>query len=154
MGRYKSYLMDVQNWGGGLGHFWTMSFFFFFFLTSPTLSWPVTLLLAGIVVLNPGCYLVLFWRGFKWGSYKEQHLGLGPIWITPSLILFPHPIQSITLITVSVEPMTELLNSFGFRMLLKSGFRQHSIHIPRLVKNMRCGVVPVPLLVKTSICMV
>ena len=34
------------------------------------------------------------------------------------------------------------------------GFWRHSIHIPCLVKNMRCGIVPVPLLVKTSICMV
>ena len=30
---------------------------------------------------------------------------------------------------------------------VQAGFRRHSIHIPCFVKNMRCGVVPVPLLV-------
>ena len=47
-----------------------------------------------------------------------------------------------------------MINKYELKYLNIAGFRRHSIHIPRLVKHMRCGVVPVPLLVKTSICMV
>ena len=55
---------------------------------------------------------------------------------------------------VSEQPPGFAWVSEHFKVAIAAGFRQHGIHIPCLVKNIRCGVVPVPLLVKMSICMV
>ena len=42
----------------------------------------------------------------------------------------------------------------GVTSQIIAGFVRHCIHIPRLGKKIRCGLVPVPLLVKMSICLV
>ena len=85
-------------------------------------------------------------------SFPKRGLNHGPL---------PHPRE--TLVEGEAGDLIPSLPfaKAGFReedargtCIVVPGFRRHSIHIPRLVKHMRCSVVPVPLLVKTSICMV